>query len=81
MRTRHTEYLNCNYKDPAFTQMFSLQVSDLKIHIGTNGKYQSNLHLEAGKRQSCFLLDAIIEVGVGKKREEKNNMQRSREKC
>lgn len=43
------------------------------MHIGTNGKYQSNLHLEAGKRQYCFLLDAIIEVGVGKEKGGENH--------
>lgn len=61
--------------------MFSLQVRDLKIHIGTNGKYQSNLHLEAGKRQYCFLLDAIIEVGMGEEREGEKTCKNLEEKC
>lgn len=54
MRMRHIEYLNCNHKDAAFMEMSSIQVTDLKIHTGTNGKDQSNLHLEAGKKTTLF---------------------------
>lgn len=45
--------------------MSLIQVTYLKIHIGTNGKYLHNLHLETGRKQDCFLCDAITEVGVG----------------
>lgn len=72
MGPRRAEYLNCSYTDPASAQMSSVQVSDLKMHVGTNGKDQTILHLEAGKRQYCFLLDAIIEVRVGEEKREKN---------
>lgn len=73
MRMRHIEYLNCNHKDAAFMEMSSIQVTDLKIHTGTNGKDQSNLHLEAGKKQHCFLLNVTIGVGMGDDEKRKNH--------
>lgn len=48
--------------------MSLIQVTYLKTHIGTNGKYLHNLHLETGRKQDCFLCDAITEVGVGREK-------------
>lgn len=51
--------------------MSLIQVTDLKIYIGTNGKYQSNLHLEAGKDNIVFYLMLLLRWRWAKKREEK----------
>ena len=63
MRTGHNEYLNCNYKDAAFMWVSLAHITDLNGHVGANEKYQSRLHLEAGERQYCFILAAVV-IGV-----------------
>lgn len=50
-----------------------VQITDLNIRRGTDGKYQPNLRSEAGERQYCFLLDAVTGVGVGQEKGRKNH--------
>ena len=60
-------------------------ITDLNGHVGDNEKYQSRLHLEAGERQYCFILDAVvIGVMVGEEKgggEKKPPKDPSKKKC